>query len=201
MPELQLEDGSNLEVIYQLKLVGLVITSELTWSAHVDYTVKRVNKVLWQLTRFKQLGATQDKLVTFYKLKIRSILMFGAVCFHSSLSVQQSQLLELQQKRSLAIILGSQYRSYDNARSLVNIPRLDTLRQEASLSWAIKAQSNPKHSHLFPLSTRNVNTRNRKKYAEYFCRSAKYYNSAVPNMTRAVNEHSAGKQQTQNNNK
>ena len=117
MPQLQLEDGSFLEVIYQLKLVGLVITSELTWSAHVDYTVKRVNKVLWQLTRFKQLGAAQEKLITFYKLKIRSILMFGAVCFNSSLTIQQSQLLELQQRRSLLIILGLQYRSYDFAEA------------------------------------------------------------------------------------
>ena len=87
MPELQLENGSFLEVIYQLKLVGLVVTSELTWTAHVDYTVKRVNKVLWQLTRFKQIGATQDKLLTFYILKIRSILMFGAVCFHSAVTL------------------------------------------------------------------------------------------------------------------
>ena len=194
MPELQLEEGSFLEVIYQLKLVGLVITSELTWSAHVDYTVNRVNKVLWQLTRFKQLGAAQDKLITFYKLKIRSILMFGAVCFHSSLTIQQSQQLELQQRRSLAIILGSQYGSYEHARSLVNLPKLDKLRQEACLNWAIKASTNPKHSHLFPLSYSNVDTRNRKKYAEYFCRSAKYYNSAVPSMTRALNKHCAHKQ-------
>ena len=71
MPELQLEDGSYLEVIYQLKLLGLEVTSELTWTAHVNYTVTRVNTVLWQLTRFKQIGATQDKLLTFYKLKIR----------------------------------------------------------------------------------------------------------------------------------
>ena len=117
--------------------------------------------------------------------------MFGAVCFHSSLTIQQSQLLELQQRRSLAIILGSQYRNYDNARSLVNLPRLDNLRQEACLNWAIKASSNPKHTHLFPLSSSNVDTRNRKKYAEYFCRSAKYYKSAVPSMTRALNKHCA----------
>ena len=123
MPQLQLEDGSYLEVIYQLKLVGLVINSELSWSAHIDYTVKRVDKILWQLTRVKQIGASQDKLVQFYILKIRSILMFGSVCFHSSLSAQLSQLLELQQKRSLAIILGSQYRNYTHARSLVNLTR------------------------------------------------------------------------------
>ena len=83
MPQLTLEEGSYLEVIYELKLVGLVLTSDNTWTAHVDYTVARVNRILWQLTRFRQLGATQDKLITFYILKIRSILMFGAVCYKS----------------------------------------------------------------------------------------------------------------------
>ena len=85
IPQLTLEEGSYLEVIYELKLVGLVITSDNTWTAHVDYTVARVNHVLWQLTRFRRLGAAQDKLVTFYIFKIRSILMFGAVCYHSAL--------------------------------------------------------------------------------------------------------------------
>ena len=81
MPQLSLEEGSSLEVIYQLKLVGLVITSDLSWTAHIDYTIKRVNSVLWQLTRFRNLGAPTDKLLQFYVLKIRSILMFGAVVF------------------------------------------------------------------------------------------------------------------------
>ena len=196
MPQLQLEDGSYLEVIYQLKLVGLVINSELSWSAHIDYTVKRVNKILWQLTRFKQIGAAQDKLVQFYTLKIRSILMFGSVCFHSSLSAELSQLLELQQKRSLAIILGSQYRNYSHARNLIKLPRLDSLREEACLKWAIKAQNDPKHSHLFPLSESALNTRHRKKFTEYFCRTSKYYKSSVPYMTRELNKHYSEKQVT-----
>ena len=71
MPQLSLVEGTSLEVIYELKLVGLVVTSDLTWTAHVNYTVARVNGVLWQLTRFRRLGAPQEKLVTFYILKIR----------------------------------------------------------------------------------------------------------------------------------
>ena len=196
MPQLQLEDGSYLEVIYQLKLVGLVINSQLSWSAHVDYTVKRVNKILWQLTRFKQIG--QDKLVQFYTLKIRSILMFGSACFHSSLSAQLSQLLELQQKRSFVIILGSRYQNYTQARNLLNLPRLDTLREEVCLKWALKAQRDPKHSHLFPLSESIVNTRHKNKFKEYFCRTSKYYNSSVPYMTRALNKHNAENKKTSN---
>ena len=113
--ESQSEEVNYLEVIHQLKLVGMVMTSDLTWHAHVQYTVGRINRILWQLTRFKQFGASREKLKTFYILKIRSILMFGSVCFHSSLSGELSQTLELQQKRSCAIILGQQYRSYDHA--------------------------------------------------------------------------------------
>ena len=70
LPQFQLEEGVYLDVIYQLKLVGLVITSDLCWTPHIEYTVSRINKILWQLTRFKRLGADQDKLITFYVLKI-----------------------------------------------------------------------------------------------------------------------------------
>jgi hypothetical protein len=189
MPELRIDQDSTLEVIYSLKLVGLVVTSDLGWHSHIKYTVGRVNSKLWQLIRFKQLGAAEDKLVTFYILKIRSILMFGAVCFSSSLSSDLSQTLELQHKRSLAIILGSRYKNYNNARVILNLPRLDSLRNEACLKWAIKASKNPKHAHLFPLNATSVNTRNKKKYSEYFCHSSKYYKSAVPHMTRLLNSH------------
>ena len=183
MPQIELEEGKFLEVIYELKLVGIVITSCLTWTAHINYTVKRVNKAIWQLTRFKRLGAPQEKLVTFYILKIISILMFGAICFHSSLTAELSHKLELQQRKSLAIILGSQYRSYNHARSLTNLPRLDELREKACLEWAIKAQADPKHSQLFPLNESEVNTRHRNKYLEYLCHTLKYYNSTIPHMT------------------
>ena len=187
MPERSLEEGSYLEVIYELKLVGLVISSEMTWSAHVKYTVKRVNGVLWQLARFKRLGTRRDKLITFYILKIRSILMLGAVCFHSALTLEQRNILELQQKRSLAIILGRDYRNYSHARSQINIPELERLREEACLKWAQKAQANPQHKHLFPLNDSSANTRYKKVFREYNCKGAKYFNSAVPYMTRILN--------------
>lgn len=130
VPQLSVEPGRNLEVIYKMKLVGLVINSEMTWDDHLDYTILRVNKTLWQLTRFRKLGADTHKLITFYILKFRSILMFGAVCFHSSLTQEQSQRLELQRKRSLAIILGSNYQNYKQALLLTSLPRLDILPRE-----------------------------------------------------------------------
>ena len=164
-----------------------MITSDLTWQAHVDYTVKRVNVKLWQLVRFKQLGASREKLTQFYILKIRSILMFASVCFHHYLTLEQSQKLEMQQKRSLAVILGSEYKSYSHSLTLTSLPRLDLLRSEACLKWARAAQLNPLLTDLFPLNTCQIQTRNKKTFDEYRCRTTKFYKSAVPAMTRQLN--------------
>ena len=86
---------------------------------------------MWQLLRLKQMSAPKEKLIEFYILKIRSILMFGAVCFHSSLTAEQSQLLERQQLSCLATILGSEYTTPSRALQLTNLPSLATLREEA----------------------------------------------------------------------
>ena len=113
--------------------------------------------------------------------------MFGAVCFHSALTLQQRHTLELQQKRSLAIILGGDYRSYEHARSLKALPTLEVLREEACHKWALKTKASPKHRHLFPLDPSSIETRNRKVFLEPHCKTAKFFNSAIPSMTRKLN--------------
>ena len=131
----------------------------------------------------------RKKLIQFYILKIQSILMFGAVCFHSSLTKEHSWQLELQQKRSLAFILRTDYQNYNHALNRTSLTRLDTLREKACLIWAIKAETNPQHSHLFPLNPSLVQTRFRKQFKEYNCKGSKFYDSAVPSMVRALNNH------------
>ena len=114
--------------------------------------------------------------------------MFASVCFHHSLTLEQSQKLELQQKRSLAVILGSEYQSYSHSLTLTFLPRLDFLREKACLKWAIAAQGNPLHTDLFPLNPCQIETRNKKKFMEYRCITTKFYKSAVPAMTRQLNK-------------
>ena len=75
--------------------------------------------------------------------------MFGSVCYNYSLTQEKSRKFELQQKRSLAVILGSDYRCFNNALTLTSLQILDTLRETYCLKWAIKTMSNPKHSDLF----------------------------------------------------
>ena len=65
-----------------------------------------MNRVLRQITRFRRLGATQDKLVTFFILKIKLILMFGAVCYHSALIKELGHKPEIQTKKPAAQAAG-----------------------------------------------------------------------------------------------
>ena len=61
---------------------------------------------------------------------------FGSVCFHSSLTKENSKTLELKQKRSLACILGTDYHNYSHVLGICSLPRLDSLREETTLKWA-----------------------------------------------------------------
>ena len=101
IPQLSLNGTDNLDVIYQTKLLGLIITSNLSWGEHVDYITKKAAKNFWMLIRFKKLGAPPEKLLSVYLLKIRTLLEFASPCFHSSLTFDQINQFEVTQRKAL----------------------------------------------------------------------------------------------------
>ena len=123
--------------------------SQVAWRGRSMSTTQLTNHIWWKLNRYKQAARSQEKLLKFYILKVKSILIFGAVHFHFSLNLDQRHIL--QQKQSLVIILGSDYRSYSQARSQTNLPELNQLREEACVKWAMKAQAS-KNIHRCCLS-------------------------------------------------
>ena len=188
VPELSFPGGENLEVIYQTKLVGVIVDASLCWNAHIAYTVKNANKKLWLLVRFKNLGATHNQLLTLFHLKIRCLLEFAAPAFHGSLTKQQSDELEMIQKKCFAIILGSAYKSYNSALKTLSQEKLCDRRLKLCLNFAIKCTKHPRHSDLFLKNPRFIPSSKRKqKFIEPKCLTTRYYNSAVPYLTRLLN--------------
>ena len=188
IPELSFSGGDQLEVIYQTKLVGVIVDSTLSWGPHVDYTVKNASKKLWLLIRFKNLGATQDQLLTLFQLKIRCLAEFAAPAFHGALTQQQSNDLEMLQKKAFAIILGSGYRSYRNALEKLSQDTLYTRRLQLCKNFAEKCNKNPRQTDLFTPNPRYTNLRSKKKFLEPKCSTSRYYKSAVPFLTRLLNK-------------
>ena len=188
LPQLNFPGCDYLEVIYETQLLGITLTSDLSWSTHVDNITRRATKTLWVLIRFKQLGGTRDQLSLVYQTRIRSVLEFAAPVFHGNLTCDQSRQIESTQKKALAIILGSEYVCYESALTILKLERLDLRRTRLCYTFALKCTKSTKHAAMFPLNKTPIhNTRHPKKYLEPTCNTSRYYNSSIPYMTRLLN--------------
>ena len=56
LPHFEVE-GTEIELVEQTKLLGVVMTFNLSWTANTDYIVERCNGKLWMIRRLKKLGA------------------------------------------------------------------------------------------------------------------------------------------------
>jgi hypothetical protein len=89
LPQLNFPNCDPLEVIYSTRLLGVTLTSNLTWADHVDDMCKRATKKLWVLIRFKALGGSRDQMLKVFQTCVRSTLEFAAPVFHSGLTKDQ----------------------------------------------------------------------------------------------------------------
>ena len=101
LPQLSFPNCEPLEVIYETRLLGVTITSNLSWQAHVDDISKRATNKLWVLVRFKTLGGSIPQLLQVYQTRVRSTLEFASPVFNSGLTLEQSKKLEMVQKKAL----------------------------------------------------------------------------------------------------
>ena len=63
LPEFAL-DNNEIEVVDELRLLGLIIRSDLKWVSNTEQIVKKANKRLWIIRRLKYLGA--QRCVTYW---------------------------------------------------------------------------------------------------------------------------------------
>ena len=85
------------------KLLGVYISSDLSWNVHVDFIVKKATKRLCSLRVLRKAGVQQADLVRIYCSLIRSVLEYGAPVW-SALPGYLSNIIESVQRRALRII-------------------------------------------------------------------------------------------------
>ena len=76
------------------KMLGVTLSVDLKWNAHVDEIVKKVNKRLYFLRQLKRAQVKSKELVLFYLACIRSVMEYACALFHSSLPQYLSVDLE-----------------------------------------------------------------------------------------------------------
>ena len=95
-------DGSPIDQVNTRKVLGVYITSDLTWGHHCDYIVKRARKRLYALRVLKKRLPVQD-IIQVYCSLVRSVLEYAAPVW-AGLPSYLSDLVESVQKEALRII-------------------------------------------------------------------------------------------------
>ena len=187
-PIYNFEDGPSLHIVNQTKILGLMLSDSLNWSAQVEYMLTRASKKIWLLRKMKILKLNTEILVDFYCKEIRAILEYGVAIWNSGLTQKMSGQIERIQKICINIILCDSIGrvSYEVGCTLLNLEPLVYRRHDLCVRFIQKASINPKHSDLF---VRNIqNTRVRKPlYREFKCRTKRFYNSPLCYLTRLLN--------------
>ena len=80
-------NGKELEIVPKAKLLGLTISSNLTWNAHVRDVIKKASKRIYFLIQLKRANVSYDNLKLFYTTCIRSILDYAVPVFHYSTKI------------------------------------------------------------------------------------------------------------------
>ena len=76
MPQFEME-GNQLELTEEIKIIGLVVRSDLKWSSNTKYIVERGYSRLWMMRRLKNHGVGPDDLKDVY---IKQVQGTGTGC-------------------------------------------------------------------------------------------------------------------------
>jgi len=108
-PPQPLSDGSGseyvfIERVYHFKLLGINISHDTNWQAHIDAISHKAASRLNFFSILKKSGLKPHHLLHFYLTVIRPILEYCSVVWHHCLIKAQSETLEAIQRRALRII-------------------------------------------------------------------------------------------------
>ena len=67
-------DGHEIELKEEMRLLGVIIRSDMKWSSNTESIVKKGYDREWILRRRKKLGATVEELKIVHIKQIRSFL-------------------------------------------------------------------------------------------------------------------------------
>ena len=183
--EINIEGFQNqLSIIHETKLLGIIISEDLKWSANTDYLCSKAYRKIWVLRRMKILDVDTSFLLDVYQKEVRSVLELAVPAWHSGITRQQSYQIERVQRTAVSIILGDRKLSYGRGLALLG---LETL-QERRVKLCKKSPLKSRHRDMFTPNMSAYDTRTKKPFREPKILSQRAFNSPLAYLTRLVNK-------------
>ena len=76
-------NGKVIQPVKRIKLLGVILTNDLKWSANTDHIYSKVNQRLYLINKLKQFGFKTDELISAWCTHLRPITEFAAPLWHS----------------------------------------------------------------------------------------------------------------------
>lgn len=124
--------GKTVERVTSYKLLGVYISSDLTWNVHAENVFKKANKRIYALRLLRKSGVSQVDLVKIYCSLIRSILEYASPVW-AALSDYLANLIESIQRKALRIVFPGV--EYQDALIQSGLQCLSTRRTNACLKF------------------------------------------------------------------
>ena len=121
-------NGNYIERVSQAKVLGVNISSDLSWNAHVDEMISKTRKRVYMIYQLNRAGINQNDLIRIYVSVIRPVVEYACPVWHTNLPKYLSDNIEIIQIRCLKTIFPGY--QYENILQMVNLPTLHRKRDE-----------------------------------------------------------------------
>ena len=173
-------NNKPIEVVTSAKLLGLTISNNLKWNAHIENVIKKGASRLYLLRQLKRAKGDPAQLLCFYTTCIRPMSEYACQVFHNGLPEYLSEELEKIQRRALRIIFPDL--GYQEALKECNIATLHQRRQWLTERLFNEIKDNSLHKLHGLLPPRNLSTvalRRKRAFNVPLCRTNRLMNSFI----------------------
>ena len=172
-------NGSVLETVDTFKYLGLLISSDLSWTNHIENICSKARKHLGLLYRRYYRFSDQNTLLQLYTSLVRPHFEYAAPVWDPHLQ-RNIQLLERTQKFACRMCTKAWDAGYEELLETLNLPSLSNRRLFLKLCTVFKIIHNLCYFPPLASETRSCSSRSL-LLSQPFARTNSYLYSFVPN--------------------
>eukprot|EP00061_Rhincodon_typus_P009056 g32232.t1 len=140
-------NGTEVERVKRVKFLRVTITDDLSWTPHVNVTVKKAQQRFFFLRPLRKFGMCISYLANFYRFTFESVLSRCISAWYSNCSAQNSNKLQ-------KVVCTAQIITEAN---LLSMDSIYTARYCGKAANIIKDPSHPGNDLLRPLPSGRSN--------------------------------------------
>ena len=125
LPKVMVNDQNSIEVVEKMKLIGLMVNSDLTWHKNTQHINSKGFQRMQLIGILKKYGANNKLLLEAYIQKTRSITEMACPVWNGALTQQEERTIEIFQRTALGTVRGEEHTTYSEALDYFEI---DTLK-------------------------------------------------------------------------